>query len=136
MLLIDTSVVVAATNRADTHHQRCAELLRGAAGPLLMPVLTIAEAADLLERRLGRAAELGLARAVESGELVPEPVRETDWARIAALVEKYADLPLGIVDASIVAAAERLRVRSIATLDQRRFRTVRPGHVDALTLLP
>lgn len=48
----------------------------------------------------------------------------------------YRDLPLGTVDASIVAAAERLRVSEIATVDRRRFSVVRPNHSVAFTLLP
>lgn len=41
-----------------------------------------------------------------------------------------------MVDASIVAVAERLDVRKIATLDRRHFSVVRPRHVDALELIP
>lgn len=36
----------------------------------------------------------------------------------------------------LIALAERLDVREVATLDQRHFRVVRPNHVNALTLLP
>ncbi len=56
--------------------------------------------------------------------------------RIAELVSVYRDLPLGTVDASVVAAAERLGVTEIATLDRRHFGVVRPAHVDAFELLP
>jgi uncharacterized protein len=136
MLLLDTSVLVAAANKADTHHQRCAELLRSAAGPLVVPMLTIAEAGYLIGSRLGPDAELGVARAIQAGELVPQPVHEADWPRITGLVERYLDLPLGVVDASVVALAERLGLREVATLDHRHFSTVRPSHVEALTLLP
>jgi uncharacterized protein len=59
-----------------------------------------------------------------------------DWLRIAELVATYGDLPLGTVDASVVAAAERLDITDIATVDRRHFGVVRPGHTDAFTLLP
>ena len=36
------------------------------------------------------------------------------------------DLPLGIVDAAVIAIAERLQVTEIATLDHRHFAVVRP----------
>ncbi|MDQ3092152.1 MAG: VapC toxin family PIN domain ribonuclease, partial [Actinomycetota bacterium] len=45
-------------------------------------------------------------------------------------------LPLGTVDASVVATAERLGIAEVATLDHRHLSVVRPRHVDALTLLP
>lgn len=71
-----------------------------------------------------------------SGALVPEPVGAVDWLRMAELVWDYRDLPLGAVDASVVAAAERLQHAAIATLDRRHFNIVRPRHVPAFELLP
>lgn len=55
---------------------------------------------------------------------------------MADLVVTYGDLPLGTTDAAVVAVAERLKVTDVATLDWRHLTVVRPGHVDALTLLP
>jgi predicted nucleic acid-binding protein len=63
-------------------------------------------------------------------------VRVADWLRIAELVWRYRDLPLGTVDASVVAAAERLRIREVATLDRRHFTVVRPAGIGSFTLLP
>jgi predicted nucleic acid-binding protein len=55
---------------------------------------------------------------------------------MAELVHRYADLPLGTVDASVIAAAERLAIGRVATLDRRHFSVVRPRHVDAFVLIP
>jgi predicted nucleic acid-binding protein len=46
------------------------------------------------------------------------------------------DLPLGMVDASVVALAERRELEVIATLDERHFRVVRPRHTRAFTPVP
>jgi uncharacterized protein len=51
-------------------------------------------------------------------------------------VRRYADLPLGAVNASVIAIAERLAVAEVATLDLRHFSVVRPSHVRSLNLLP
>jgi predicted nucleic acid-binding protein len=59
-----------------------------------------------------------------------------DWRRAGELVLRYADLPLGAVDASVVAVAERLGLTEIATIDRRHFSVVRPRHVDVFRLLP
>jgi predicted nucleic acid-binding protein len=69
-------------------------------------------------------------------ELVTIPVEDGDWLRIAELVGRYRGLLLGTVDASVVAAAERLGITTIATLDRRHFGAVRPAHVPAFELLP
>jgi hypothetical protein len=59
-----------------------------------------------------------------------------DWLRSVELIETYASLGLGIVDASLVAVAERLNLTEIATVNGRDFRVVRPKHCDGFTLLP
>ena len=56
--------------------------------------------------------------------------------RIRTLIEQYSDLPLGFVDASVVAVAERLGEDTIATLDRRDFSVVRPLHCESFTLVP
>ncbi len=63
----------------------------------------------------------------------PEP---SDWIRIGALVNQYADFPLGGVDASVVVLAERLRTRVIITLDRRHFGAVRSAAGQPFELLP
>jgi predicted nucleic acid-binding protein len=45
-------------------------------------------------------------------------------------------LPLGTVDASVVAVSERLGTHTIATLDRRHFSVVRPAHIPAFDLVP
>ena len=54
---------------------------------------------------------------------------------MAELVETYASLRLGGVDASIIAVTERLNVAIIATMNRRDFTVVRPRHANALTML-
>ena len=90
-------------------------------------MLVITEVVYLLQTRLGVEAEVRFLADLAEGNLIAEPVHPRDWIRIAELVAKYRDLPLGTVDASVVAAAERLQVRDVATLDRRHFNVVRPA---------
>lgn len=136
MLVVDAGPLVAAAATGDRNHRRCVALLSQAAPPLVVPALVVTEVAYLLADRIGQAAEQAFARSLREGELVVEPVEPSDWARIVELLDEYADLPLGIVDASVVAACERLAVTRLATLDRRHFSVVRPRHCQALTLLP
>jgi len=99
-------------------------------------MLCLGEAAHLVGTRLGWRFEVGLLAAVEAAELTLAPVEPSDLQRVAELIAKYRDLPLGTTDASIVAAAERLDVTTIATLDRRHFSVVRPAHVEAFELVP
>ncbi len=98
-------------------------------------MLVITEVTYLLGTRLGPDAEVRFLGDLASGALIPEPVVAADWLRIAALVSRYRDLPLGTADASVIAAAERLGINDIATYDRRHF-TVVQSTLSALTLVP
>ncbi len=96
----------------------------------------ITEVAYLLGTRLGWQAEVRFLGDLEGGGFSVEPLDPADPMRIAELVAAYRDLPLGTVDASVIAAAERLGVVEIATVDRRHFGVVRPSHAPAFELLP
>lgn len=96
----------------------------------------ITEVAYLLASRLGWQPEVRFLGDLASGNFTLEPVHAADLLRIAELVARYHDLPLGTVDASVIAVAERTEIAEIATLDHRHFSVVRPRHTDALNLLP
>jgi predicted nucleic acid-binding protein len=127
---------VAAADEADPDHRRCVDLLEGHPGPLVTTALVVAEAGWLIERQLGPTAEAGFYRSIAAGDIAVHVLSATDWQRVAELVERYADLRLGGVDASVVVLAEFLRSTQIATLDYRDFSVVRPRHAEAFELLP
>jgi uncharacterized protein len=102
----------------------------------VVPTLVITEAAYLIATRLGVEAEVRFLGDFAAGAFAVEPVDPADWLRIAKLVSRYRDLPLGTVDASVVAAAERLGISEVATVDRRHFSVVRPQHAEAFILLP
>ncbi len=95
----------------------------------------VTEVVYLLSTRLGVESEVRFLTDLAEGNLIVEKVAAPDWLRIAELVATYRDLPLGTVDASVVAAAERLDISEIATLDRRHFTVVQPNHA-SFTLLP
>jgi predicted nucleic acid-binding protein len=135
LLVVDTSVLLAAADNADPDHELCIRTIQDA-GPLVTTTLVVAETAYLIGRQLGAAAEAGFFRAVAAGEIQVEPVTPADARRIADLIETYADLGLGGTDASLVVLAERLNVTRIATLDRRHFTVVRPSHIASFDLVP
>jgi predicted nucleic acid-binding protein len=81
-------------------------------------------------------AEARFLRLAATGRLHVTDLTPADYRRCVELVEQYADLGLGLVDASIVVVAENLALHTIATLNERDFRVVRPAHVDAFDLVP
>lgn len=59
-----------------------------------------------------------------------------DLDRMAELVKRYADFPLGGTDASSIVLAERIGATVIITLDRRHFAAVRPHHTESFEILP
>ena len=62
----------------------------------------------MIEAVIGPSAEAPFVTAVANGELGIEDLNSEDYRRCADLIERYADLGLGLVDASVVTIAERL----------------------------
>lgn len=108
-LVLDTSALLAALDAADPDHEQCATLIAGSSEELVVPELVLGELDYWCHERL--TAQV--------------------W-----LQSTYADLKVGVVDASVMAAVERLDEAKLATLDHRHFGTMRPQHVVALELLP
>lgn len=134
--MADAGPLYAYIDADDRHHLASLELLQSHPGPLVVPTLVITEVAYLVATRLGTGAEIRFLGDLAAGTFLVEPVAPADWLRIAELVGRYRDLPLGTVDASVIAAAERLGIVEVATVDHRHFSVVRPSHTEAFTLLP
>ncbi|MFC0865038.1 type II toxin-antitoxin system VapC family toxin [Sphaerimonospora cavernae] len=135
MIVIDSGPLVAAVNNRDNHHYACSQLLRTHPGPLLVPATVVTEVCQLVEKRQGSKAEAAFLKSFGSGLDLIDLTNE-DLIRMSTLVETYASLPLGAVDASVIAVAERLGATEVATIDRRHFTVVRPRHTSALILLP
>jgi uncharacterized protein len=61
-----------------------------------------------------------------------------DAERVASLVQRYADLKLGLADAHtmVLAAPERYGTTRVLTFDRRHFRAVKPLQGGVFTVLP
>lgn len=126
-VLLDTGPILAAANKNDTHHAACSKIISEPPGELLIPTTVLTEAClNLAKKPNGAEAEAGLLDMVAEGDLTLVELTPPDLERAADLVRRYATLPLEIVDASVVALAERLGVVTIATIDRRDFLIVRP----------
>ncbi len=136
MLLVDTNVWLAAADRRSDRHSDCAQVVRAHRGELASTVPVIAESSWLILDRLGADAQAAFLRMVTVSLLRVVDLTGADWSRCVELVEVYADLRPDLMDASIVAVAERLGVGTVATLNHRDFAIVRPRHLDAPELLP
>lgn len=135
-LICDTGPLFAAMDQSDPDHDACRDLLERSTEVLVVPAPVLVELEWLSTSRLGPMAFDTLLASVEDGGLVVRDIDASDWSRVRELCRRYTDMPLGLVDASVVVAAERLDERVIASLDQLHVGVVRPAHTPSLALLP
>jgi len=134
LAIVDAGPLYATVDGDDDDHDRCRAVLSRADLRLVIPALVVAEATYFVGRRFGASTEAAFLRGLGAFD-VEGPAPE-DFDRIAELVERYADFPLGGTDASLIALAERTGAEIVITLDRRHFGAVKPRHREALDLLP
>lgn len=121
MIVADTSAILALLDADDPHHGALLAAYDEDPDEWTLPWAVLPEIDHLLLRHVSAEAELLFLRDLAEGAFVVEWGVETDLARARAVCERYRDLGLGLVDGVVVAVAERLRARAIATLDLRHF---------------
>lgn len=136
MILADTSGLLAAFGYDSRPHQQARAAYENDHGPVIMSPYVLAELDYMLLQRAGVKAETELLREVAAGVFKLAEFDSRNVAQVADLVERYADLRIGIADASIVVLAEKYGTTRVLTLDERHFRAMRPLHADAFTILP
>ncbi|WP_028935642.1 type II toxin-antitoxin system VapC family toxin [Pseudonocardia spinosispora] len=136
MIVVDTGPIVAAAAIRDPDHAACLEALTSLSEAPLITPFVVMEVCYFLSTRASAAAEASFLRSLDSGTFRLVDLASSDLRRMADLIEKYASLPLGAADASVIAVAERFGATVVMTLDHRHFSVVRPRHVDYFTLLP
>ena len=99
------------------NHRRCIEALANLPKPLITTWPCFTEAMYLLLMAGGWRLQNLLWSYIESGTLQFYNLEDSDLRRMRVLMEKYADTPMDLADASLVATAESLGLKRIFTLD-------------------
>lgn len=135
MILVDAGPLIALLSRSDPDHRTCRAALGSLAGPLLTTWPVVTEAMHFLGKQGGWRAQAALWRMVHDGKVRFVDDQAMEAERIAALMEKYADVPMDLADASLVAAAEHLGTDRVFTLDGD-FSVYRLAGRRAFTVIP
>ena len=124
MVLADTGYWLALANARDRWHQAAVSVTRQLDEHLVVTWPVVTETCHLLLSRLGVEAELRFIEQMSMNVEIHELGQEHLGA-IRVLMEKYADLPMDLADASLVVAATELGEGRILSTDQRDFNTYR-----------
>jgi predicted nucleic acid-binding protein len=122
VITVDTSALFARLNRRDPDHERVRRAMAHEPAPWIVPAAILGELGYLISSRGTPVALDALLQDLEDGTYVLDSGVE-DIGRVRVLVRRHADLPLGLVDAIVIACAER-NGGTVATLDFRHFGVV------------
>lgn len=132
MITIDTSAMLALLDRKSRYHDRMVTALRAERPPFLVPAATLGELGYFFTYRFSTDVTTPFLHDLRTGAWTLD-CGDTDLERVSELVERYADLPLGLVDAAVAACAERNGGRVLAlgrdleVVAQEGTLAVRPG---------
>lgn len=132
--LLDTGFLVALINSADPDHAVCAQAWETVGGPLVTTEGVLVETAHLLRKRVG-AFDVAWKLVKSVGTHIAAPTRPR-FDRSLELMKTYADVPMDLVDALLVALAEETSITHVLTLDRRGFETYRLNGKRKFTFLP
>ena len=117
MTLTDAGPLIAIIDADEPDHAACLEALDQLALPLVTTWPAFTEAMYLLVRAGGSKGRRALWRLVQTGRLVIADLSGSAVERSARLMDQYADRPMDLADATLVAFAEEQGHRTIFTLD-------------------
>jgi predicted nucleic acid-binding protein len=135
-LILDAAPLVALADARDPMQRAVRAVLVAEPGTLIIPAQITAEVDYLLGRRIGRRARLAFLEDLAVGRFTVECLTYGEYAAVAALDDRYADLDLGLADGAVIALAARFDTRRVLTFDHRHFRAVTPLQGGAFELLP
>ena len=136
MIILDTSGLLSAIDASQRQHAAALRALSAAEPPWILSPFVLAELDYLLATRVGMPAERALLAEVGRGVYRLESFDAESVAAAERVVGRYADLAIGLADASLVVLANRYGVRDILTLDERHFRALRGPGGRSFRLLP
>ncbi len=125
MTIVDTGAMLALIDRDDKHHLIIKALYDDNPDSWVLPWAILPEVDYLLASQLSRRAEEAFLKDLADGNYRIEWGQESDIEAAQRICHQHRALALGLVDAAVIALAERLRAKAIATVDLRHFGAVR-----------
>lgn len=117
-MLTDTGPLVAMLDRGDPYHVSCLATLQRMPGqPLITTWACFTEAMYLLARVNGFATQSGLWKLRTDGRLLLIDMSAEEVNLAAEMMAKYADRPMDLADACLVAVAWHRQIHRVFSLD-------------------
>lgn len=125
MIVADTGAILGLIDKGDRHHISLRKAYDARPEDWILPWAILPEVDYLLMTHLGARAQDAFLADLADGAFQIEYGNDYDVIRAQEIARKHRALCVGLVDAVVMATAERLRARAIATLDLRHFGSVK-----------
>src|ERR671931_2888890 len=135
-IISDTGVVYALMDEDDKWHKEAKRILEEKKLETILPSTTLPEICYLANKHLGIEAELQFLKSIVEGEIKVEEVSIKDYKAALKYMEKYKDINIGFVDATVITVAERLSIYTLFTIDRRHFSQIKTKKGKPFHLLP
>ena len=136
MIVLDTGGLYAALDANEGLHGRAVAALVSATPPRVLSPFVLAELDYLIGSRVGHQAQMALIDEVTRGAYHLDLFSPEDVGDAKRVMERYADLRIGLADASVVVLANRHRSVDLLCTDERHFRVIRGPGGKPFRLLP
>ncbi len=133
-VIADTGAIIALLDEDDKHHAEVAKVAD--LYDLIIPASILPELDYMVTKYLGEIVMRSFLDELIEGIFTYLSLDIDDIQRTLEIMARYSDIPIGFVDASLVALAERHHLKQILTLDRRHFNIIRSERIDYLELLP
>lgn len=117
LLVVDSGPFIGWLNARDKHHARAVAFLKARRERLITTWPVITEVCHLTPL----SARAGFLRWIGAGGAAVWPIPEEHAAALADLMDRYADLPMDLADASLVWLCHQTDTNLIATIDRTDF---------------
>ena len=125
MVLTDTGFWFAFFNKKDRYHRQAIAVMQHLDEGLITTWPVMTETSYLLGKTLGVQSQINFIGALKSDWVSVFDLNVQCLPQVQALMQKYANLPMDLADASLVTLAEHLGHGRILSTDQRDFNAYR-----------
>jgi uncharacterized protein len=132
-IIADTGGILVLLDQDHPKHHAALEALDE---PIIVPSIVLPEVDYLAMQRLPYGTNTAFLKSLLGGDFEYLELNLEDIRRATEIMNQYADARVGLVDAAVVAVAERLNINRILTIDHRHFSLFRPRNLGYLELLP
>lgn len=135
-MIVDTSALLAFFDSSEPAHDVVAKAIESTNEPLVVSPFVVAELDYIVLTRHGSRAEALVLDELSSGSWELATFDIARFTTASSIVKQYADIPIGITDASNIVLADAYQTRTIATLDRKHFSILRLPDGTAPALVP